>query len=162
MVGIPPPPPRAPILTLFLVFALSATTYAAPYTIYLNNSQTGCGYYVKIYPGHGYCDGCEDCCVNGNCSEECPNHCCWICTDAADPITYYVGPNQVVVQNLPSGLGVCSYEIYDASMTLVTSCDTQNAPGCTCTFDPDPDYLDCQDRPRKIDMNATCVSGTIK
>ena len=155
-------PPRAWFLIVAMAFGFGTMAYAAPYTIYLDNSHTNCGYYVYVQMGQGYCDGCEDCCLNGNCSEECPSKCCWICTEQADPVTYYVGPGQVVLQNLPSGMGVCNYKVYDANMILVTFCDTQTTPGCTCSFDPDPDYLDCNNRPRRIDLNASCVSGTIK
>lgn len=168
-----PPPATNGALTFVLVFCLTTATIAAPYTLYLDNTHTGCAYFVKVHLGHGHCGGCDGCCYegvtcdvnepecagccdNGICNDTCGTACCWVCEDQADPITYHVGAGQVITPTLPSGLGVCSYEIFDASMTLVTGCDTETAPGCSCTFPPaEQNYYDCHHEPCVIDMNAT-------
>jgi len=154
--------------------------HASGYTLYFDNTRTHCDYYVKVYLGHGHCGGCDgccyegvacdiyepecaDCCDNTDCDGTCASECCWVCEDQADPITHFVGAGPIVTPTLPLGLGVCSYTIYDGSMSLVTSCDTENTPGCTCTFDPsNPYYSDCESEHCVIDINATCISGTIK
>lgn len=132
------------LLSLMLVLA-TCTSQAQWQLVHMQNLTLTCDYDITIYYGTGSCVS--------------PGH--WVCSGGGTSTTVNVPTNSTVNWNIPSGYGICAYDISHAG-TLITSC-TFTATNPACTYPGGSGcFIDCQAKPVAFDMNVGCDTSTGK